>query len=244
MTTKPFKIPETAEAGAWLSTPQGDHRNFGTLADHFPQSFATYARVLHPAKKEGATGQRPVRWQTVAKANGTKVHRLMQWPNIAKVDYRALHPTRADTSWSWIPLAGTLPPDLAAILVTILRQFTSKPESCWFAVWEGHGFGYHPWMQAAPCVDINGQPYRLFTGPIEVATASFNNGPRLPQSANLWWPDDRAWLVVTHIDLYSTYVGGSEAAIEAIINESRLEAFRAFIDDDDTLGGDLINTLE
>ena len=56
---KPFKIPETAEAGAWLSTPPSDHRNFGTLADHFPDFFAAYARVLHPAKKEEATVSDP-----------------------------------------------------------------------------------------------------------------------------------------------------------------------------------------
>ncbi len=93
MTTKPFKISETVEtteASAWLSTPPGD---FSTLTDHFPQPFAAYARVFHPAEKEDAAGRRPVRWQTVAEANDTKVHRLMQWPNVAKVGYRALHPT-------------------------------------------------------------------------------------------------------------------------------------------------------
>ncbi len=241
---KPFKIPETAEAteaSAWLSTPPGDYRNSCTLTDHFPQPFAAYARVFHPAKKEDASGRRPVRWGTVAEANNTEVHRLMQWPNIAKVGYRALYPTTADASWSWIPSAGTLPSGLAAILATTLRQFTTTPESCWFAVWDGHGFSYHPWMQAAPSVDINGQPYRLFTGPIEVATASFHDNPHLLQSANMWWPSDRAWLVATHIDLNSTYVGGSGDAIEAILNESRLETFRAVIDDVDTLEGDLIN---
>ncbi len=130
---------------------------------------------------------------------------------------------------------------MAAILATILRQFTTTPENCYFAVWEGHGFDDKPWMRAAPSVDINGQPYRLFTGPIEVATASFHDNPRLLQSANMWWPDDRAWLVVSHIDLHSTYVGGSQKAIEAVLDESQLETFRAFIDDVDTLEGDLIN---
>ena len=33
------------------------------------------------------------------------------------------------------------------------------------------------------------------------------------QSANLWWPADRAWCVVTDIDLVSTYVGGTAACI-------------------------------
>ncbi len=239
--TKPFKIPETAEASTWLSTPPDDYGDFSTLAHHFPDLFAAYVRVLHPAKKEDATGQRPVRWRTVAEANGTTVHRLMQWPNVAKVDFRAVRPTTADAPWNRIPSEGNLSPDIAAILATILRQFTSTPEVCWFAVWEGHGFDNKPWMQAAPLTNINGLGCRLFTGPIEVATESFYDFPGLPYSANMWWPDDRAWLVMSHIDLPSTYIGGSEDATEAILGESRLEAFQAFIDDDVTMGSDLIN---
>lgn len=242
MTTRPFKIPKTAKASAWLSTPPSDSSIFGTLADHFPESFSAYARVFHPAKKEDATGKQPVRWRTVADANNTKVHRLMQWPNVAKVDFQATRPTEANAPWSQIPSEGNLPSDIAATLASILRQFTATPEGCWFTVWDGYGFDDKPWMQAAPSVNIGGQGYRLFAGPVEVATESFYDFPDLPYSANMWWPDDHAWFVVTHIDLQSTYVGGSDAAVEAILNESRLEAFQAFIDDDDTLGSDLINT--
>ncbi len=244
MTTKPFKIPKTAEAGAWLSTPLSDSSNFGTLADHFPEPFAAYARVFHPARKMGGVGKQGVRWQAVAEASDTKAHRLMQWPNISKVDAHATRPIRADAPWMQIPTEGNLPSDVAAILASILHQFTATPESCWFAVWDGHGFDDKPWMQAAPTVNINGQGYRLFTGPVETATESFYDFPDLPYSANMWWPDDHAWLVVTHIDLQSTYIGGSDAAIEAILDESQLETFQAFIDDDDTLGSDLINLAD
>lgn len=244
MMTKPFKIPKTADASAWLRVTLGDNHSSGTLADHLPKPFAAYARILHPAKKEGATGKESVSWQTVAEANGTKVHRLMQWPNIAKVDFQATRPTKANAPWNRIPSEGNLPSGIAATLVSILRQFTVTPESCWFTVWDGYGFDDKPWMQAAPSVNINGQGYRLFTGSIEVATASFYDFPDLPYLANMWWPDDHAWFVISHIDLQSTYVGGSEAAVEAILNESQLEAFQAFVDDEDTLGSDLVNTAD
>lgn len=244
MTKKSFKIPKTAEAGVWLSTSQKDTHPLGTLAEHLPDLFAAYARVLHPAEKVDATGRKSVRWQAVAEANNTKVHRLMQWPNIAKVDYRAVRPTTTAAPWNRIPSGGNLASDLAAILVTILRQFTTTPEVCWFTVWAGHGFDDKPWMQAAPFLDIHAQPYRLFNGPIHVAAESFYDFPGLPYSANMWWPDDHAWLVMSHIDLSSTYIGGSEKAIAAILGENRLEAFRALLDDDVTLGGDLINAAD
>jgi len=53
--------------------------------------------------------------------------------------------------------------------------------------------------------------------------------PVLPESAawrraSLWWPADRAWLVATDIDGYSTYVGASHAAVEAVLADPDLDA--------------------
>ena len=51
-----------------------------------------------------------------------------------------------------------------------------------------------------------------------VADAARNLAPEPhEQSANLWWPADRAWCVVTDIDLTSTYVGGSAACIAELL---------------------------
>ena len=40
----------------------------------------------------------------------------------------------------------------------------------------------------------------------------------------MWWPADRAWFVATEIDSFSTYVGGSQAAIDAVLASPNLEA--------------------
>lgn len=45
------------------------------------------------------------------------------------------------------------------------------------------------------------------------------------QSANLWWPQDLAWCVATEIDLMETLVGGSAAAIAAVLANRRLESW-------------------
>lgn len=54
-------------------------------------------------------------------------------------------------------------------------------------------------------------------------------GP-LWQSANLWWPDDRAWFVATEIDFSCTYFGGDRPLIEEMASHPRLEVLPARID--------------
>jgi len=43
----------------------------------------------------------------------------------------------------------------------------------------------------------------------------------------LWWPADRSWLVATEIDGYRTYIGGSRAAIDAVLAAPALDALPA-----------------
>ena len=63
----------------------------------------------------------------------------------------------------------------------------------------------------------------LSRGPVERAAANFAEEPP-EQSANLWWPDDRAWFVATDVDLMTTYVGGSAACIADLLAADGLEA--------------------
>jgi hypothetical protein len=63
------------------------------------------------------------------------------------------------------------------------------------------------------------------------------------QSANLWWPADRAWCVVTDIDLMSTYVGGSAACIAELLGTPGLESVPAAPEDPVTVDGDTVNPL-
>jgi hypothetical protein len=51
--------------------------------------------------------------------------------------------------------------------------------------------------------------------------------PELVQSPNQWWAEDRSWAVATEIDLDSTWVGGSEELVAAVLDHPELEAFRA-----------------
>ena len=51
--------------------------------------------------------------------------------------------------------------------------------------------------------------YFLYRGPVDAALVG-KPGIPLAQSANLWWPEDRAWCVASEIDLPWTYVRSAD----------------------------------
>lgn len=64
--------------------------------------------------------------------------------------------------------------------------------------------------------------YYLFTGPVGAIPAVSVGGWR--QTPSIWWPDDRAWVVVTEVDADSTCVGGTPEVVRRVLDDDRLEA--------------------
>jgi hypothetical protein len=78
----------------------------------------------------------------------------------------------------------------------------------------------------------------LYAGAIELALASLD----VPTvSPNLWWPDDRAWIVVTEIDYAWTYVGGSARLVERLLASNKLEVLPTKLSDKPFYSGDVVN---
>jgi len=143
------------------------------------------------------------------------------------------------------PSRDNLPEELLSTLLPALEKATSRPDKCWFCLWDGYGAWwsrshtphYAPganadeideyWLRAreqdailrnTPRVVMDGRSYFLFRGPM--VASSMNIGTSefpLVHSPNIWWPDDRAWCVSSEIDAYSTNVGGSRALIEELL---------------------------
>lgn len=65
------------------------------------------------------------------------------------------------------------------------------------------------------------------------------NLPPLDQSANLWWPEDCAWCVHTEIDLNTTYIGGSQKMIDALVAQPGLETYQ--LEPTDEVVSDTVN---
>ena len=61
------------------------------------------------------------------------------------------------------------------------------------------------------------------------------------QSPNLWWPEDRSWFVATEIDVAWTYIGGTEATVQAILDAEGLEALLVELTDKPFVNSDVVN---
>ena len=217
--------------------------NFGTLRSLLPDGFAAYARLLHPAYLDGDEAQ-PVRWSTVASWTGRTVHPLMQFERIAGLseDSGVMY---EDPPWGSHPRVGSIPEAECRALVQTLRSFTATPDSCYFCLWEGYGNIDTRLYKANARVRAPGRDYLLFRGPVDSIMAFLaGDRPFRRHSPNIWWPEDRAWCVATDIDLYDTYVGGSQECIGAVMSNPSLEALPTALDASVSQGRDIINSAE
>jgi hypothetical protein len=201
-----------------------------------PTGFDDYARVFHPAYRDGRDP--PVTWREIADANGRTVHPEMQFGSIAGTWSRR---SPRPGLWSVDPHVGTSSVEIARALAGILRARTSTPEMCWFALWEGFGDLVAP--PATPRLELPHRRYYVAHGRVDDVAQSFGGlDTGWPyRSPSLWWPDDRSWFVSTEVDLAWTYVGGATPAIDEVLAHPALEALRARLSDGITYDSDRIN---
>jgi hypothetical protein len=178
-----------------------------------PQGFAAYTRLFHPVDVDG---RRRERWSDVAARNGRIVHSEMQFHMIAvpRGETPSLRQQRGHR-----PRTGTLLAEQRQILIDHLRPATTTPDRCWFGMWEGFGGLDDGGIRER--LKLPKRNYLLYSGAVDRALES---PYAFDQSPNLWWPEDRAWFVATEIDFDSTFVGGDDRLIAALVTNERLEA--------------------
>jgi hypothetical protein len=221
-----LELVDDVSSADWIV---GSVRNFEyDVGSLLPVTFESYARVLHPAARVSAVGDPvDVRWADVAAANGRVAHAAMEWVAITG-DWRFMNEDAQPGIWDRAPSIGSLPSHQAASLADLLDRFTGTPSECWFGVWEGYGnMAAH--LRTAPMIEMPNRRMLLLRGPLRAAGTAFSHAT-WPESASLWWPDDRTWCVATDIDLQSTYVGGSAACIGAVLAKQRMETYPVSVD--------------
>lgn len=67
---------------------------------------------------------------------------------------------------------------------------------------------------------------RAFTDGLWIQDSPWNRDPYWPQSPNLLWPEDKAWVMVTEIDFDSTIVAGSPGLVAELIADPSIEVFQ------------------
>jgi hypothetical protein len=216
-------VETDVSTGVWISS--GRRRGEpGTVGSLVPAVFDAYARVFHPAVRYAGDDDIEVPWVEVAAHNGTVAHPLVQWDELTHGRVDSQPPV-----WDDGPSEGHLPVAVAGRLGEVLRAHTTTPGDCFFGRWDGY--------EDLPRGDVpprlllrGGQDVVLVRGTVADAVRNLAPEPH-EQSANLWWPADRAWCVVTDIDLRSTYVGGSASCVSDLLGTPGLEAFPASPDD-------------
>lgn len=187
----------------------------------------------------------PVRWDTVAAWSGGIVHPLAEFEAMARPRPSVVI---EQAPFDQPPPVGRLPEAILAGLCDVLAFHTGTSGRCWFCLWDGYGWiagsssldtlgGGTPVPPAfdratidGPRVRLPGRDHLLFEGPLDAASEMgwWLTGVLVsPQSPNLFWPDDHAWLVATDIDLDSTFIGGTMSLIDAVLEDSRWEAWPA-----------------
>jgi hypothetical protein len=226
------------------------------LKSFAPDGFEAYARVFHPAG--GLRPAMPgvldpsvgTTWSDLGRARG-----IVLTPDISFLEVSGIELGDDHALDMLAPMSGEIPPETCDALAAVLRRHTATPDPGWFCLWEGNGSfwsGSHGpllppdarreeiernradaeaqdrLLAATPRVEAYARRYFLFRGPLDAA-CSFEPGGSYT-SPNLWWPDDRAWIVVTEVDGYSTYVGATSTAIEDVVASPDIEAIDVGLD--------------
>jgi hypothetical protein len=189
-----------------------------------PDGYAAYGRIFHPTRRSDKPGK--VRWADIAAERGSSLTPEVRFN--ALIDWVPARDGQDPPEPYKAPWRGTLQADECARLATIVARFTQTPTKIWFCLWEGYGWPELPRPgEGPPRVKMPSFDCLLFSGPSSSATA-FRSPPWF-QSPTVWWPSDRAWCVVSPVDLYSTYIGCSEACISALLRDPGLEVVRTAV---------------
>jgi hypothetical protein len=197
-----------------------------------PEGFDAYCRVFHPEGPIYPDGSFQS-WADIADRNGRIAHPNMQFHMINRPVGSPPPDMLHEGSG---PSEGSLLPRERRHLVELLRAKTGTPEHCWFCIWDGYG----NIEVRGPLVELPNRNYGLYEGPIDVAMVALDV-PWMDQSPNLWWPQDRSWIVVTEIDYAWTYVGGSKELINELCSDAIIEAMQVRLDDQPYWKGDTLN---
>jgi hypothetical protein len=190
-----------------------------------PEGYQAYGRLLHPASSTEPGGPRRWRWSAIAAERGLGIGSDVRFNALIGWQGKGDPPPPYH-----LPQRGSLDRISCRILGTILSRFTAQPDLCWFCLWDGYGWPElpppgvgPPRVQLAPSLEC-----LLFSG--QAGSACNFRSETWFQSPTVWWPNDRSWCVATDIDGFSTYIGGTQECIDALIIDPRLEVLPVNVD--------------
>jgi hypothetical protein len=251
----PLAFSPNIESADWIRPRLSPFEECG-ITSIVPNGFDAYARILHPAQLP-VDGRPLVRWSEVARWSGVPMGNLVQWHDIALPQFT---PSLEPPWHGQGPREGSPYASDVDALIDDLADYTADSERCFFCVWVGYLGGsvavFTP-LGAPPVapprrdspervVALPHREYGLIEAPLSFAASLDALSDGSHKTANLWWPEDRAWCVASGIDLRWTYVGGSSELIARILSDERMEALPATPNDRSAVvvGGWLADVIE
>lgn len=245
-----FEVVHDVRSTTWVDERlmRRDHGSPGwVVGEIVPSGFDAYARVFHRVHEvvrstKTETEWVTVRWAEIAERRGKVAHQLMQIESL--ID----HPDAFDDEhWKSISWGGELFPPTSGwrtwnawFWPTSLAS-TRAPTR---RLGSGSGTGTATWGRRSetspePMIGPSSTIRLPGTSPPEVAQLAFRQylvfrGPLAglsrwfgwrEESPNYWYPDDRAWIVMTEIDGFSTFVGGSRSCVDTVMSSPNSRAW-------------------
>lgn len=176
---------------------------------------------LAPASWLGGTGAEPMGLLTLGPAGFEAYARLRFIPD----------PDGPGRSEADVVVPEDHPSDLAQARTAlhVLAGHTRTAEACYFCVWEGWaGSSLDAGLLGGPLVVLPHRQYVLFAGSlgdIDRWEEEFGGGRPCPPPAFVW-PADRAWCFTSDVDPHWAGIGGSAAAVGALVARSDVDAVR------------------
>ena len=234
-----------------------------------PVGFDAYVRVFHPAGNGPLNDA--VSWQEVADWSGGRFHALAQFEKMSIPVSPVPGPPpfdRAPFQGDLVPaICRVLVRELAKLTATpsncYFAIWEGWGELAGSRTWLVSSTGGDP-VLVAPEADLAefqlqvgtlprfehpGRNYLLGRGPIGVVCdldsqpLGSDSWPTLDLTPQIWWPEDRAWVVATEIDFDSTIIATTNAGAETLLNCEALEALLVPSDGRLDVGGDVINAV-
>lgn len=243
-----------------------------TVGSIAPPVFDAYARVFHPASRLTDGEEETVSWTEVAQANRRTMHPAAEWGSITG-SWQHQHQSGIwDRAPETGKLPHQIARPLVAVLAAHTADLGHSFYGVWegwgrakamflFAsdtpeharqqardAFDAEAAAWNGLIDSAPRFAVPDRGMHLLCGPLVAINdfyVEYGSPPSLclRSPPSLWWPSDRAWCVGTDIDLMTTYVGASAAAIDDLIADHQIEALRVPDDQPVTWDADKINPL-
>jgi hypothetical protein len=188
----------------------------GTVGFFIPPGFPVYARILHPVyyyKDDGTLVD--VTWAAIAEMNGKSLSSMSNFDAISPGESYGPPGHGEFVRRYGGPMESFLPDAQMESLIGILEGRTSAPSDCTF-LWV-HGVDSGLSEEAATWVNRAAGRCQVMTG-----MACSDAMEYLP---SIWWPGDLSWIVITEVDMNSTFIGCDRETLNALLNDEHLEAF-------------------